>query len=227
MFLDKRLNYSGDKWFSLDGILQRQISAFLPSNSLGRILDYGAGNSPYRSFLSYKSYITLDITQNLTNSVDFIVNPEEKLPFDDSSFETVLLLDVLEHLPDPDRVLGEIVRVLSPGGRLFISVPFIYREHETPYDIARYTSFGIRNLINRHKGHIHRLDKVGNIYYTLLTLFLERGVSNGEINTLGLTGRVANFLIRQLVPLMVPLLRLPPSNQDGIYHHILIEVSFE
>ncbi len=45
------------------------------------------------------------------------------LPFEDASFDFVTCLEVLEHLYDPFRVLGELCRVLRPGGRLVMSVP--------------------------------------------------------------------------------------------------------
>ncbi len=116
--------------------------------------------------------------------------------------------------------------MLTANGRLFISVPFLYREHETPYDFARYTVFGMRELITRQQGKIVRLTKAGNVLYTFLSLFLERGIANGEINRLGVPGRVVNRLLRALVPVVAPLLCKEPNPNDGIYHHLLLEVSF-
>ena len=53
-----------------------------------------------------------------------------KLTFDDDSFDVVLNFDVLEHIPNPKIGLGEIFRVLKPGGRLLLSVPFMpHLEH--------------------------------------------------------------------------------------------------
>lgn len=209
-----------------DGIMQRQIAAFLPSYHLGRVLDYGAGNSPYREYISCDRYVTADVSQNLAGDIEYLLVPGECLAVDAASFDTALLLDVLEHAPDPDFILGEIRRLLAPNGRLLISVPFIYREHETPYDFARYTVFGMRELIGRQQGKIVRLSKAGNVFYTLLSLFLERGVANGESNRLGIPGRIVNRLLRTLVPVFAPLLCKAPNQEDGIYHHLLLEVSF-
>lgn len=44
------------------------------------------------------------------------------LPYDDQSFDVVMAAHVLEHLPDPQRALAEMVRVLKPGGMAFICV---------------------------------------------------------------------------------------------------------
>lgn len=45
------------------------------------------------------------------------------LPYGDASFDAVAIMDVLEHVPDPARVLDEVLRVLKPGGRLVAFVP--------------------------------------------------------------------------------------------------------
>ena len=60
-----------------------------------------------------------------------------------------LVLDVLEHLPGPDRCLAEIFRVLKPGGTLTIQVPFMYPIHDAPLDFHRWTKFGLRGAANR------------------------------------------------------------------------------
>ncbi len=210
----------------MDGIMQAQIAAFLPAKQVGRVLDFGAGNSPYRRFILCDCYVTADIQQNIAGNIEHLIIPGEPLPFAAGTFDLVLMLDVLEHVPDPAFVLGEIRRLLAPGGRLLISLPFLYREHETPLDFVRYTMFGIRELIAREQGMLVRACKAGNIYYTILSLFFERGVANGEINRLGVLGRLVNRALRTLVPLLAPILRRPPKNDDGIYHHLLLEVSF-
>lgn len=48
---------------------------------------------------------------------------EEKLPFDDATFNLVTMLDVLEHITDDKGKLREVYRVLKPGGALLLSVP--------------------------------------------------------------------------------------------------------
>lgn len=71
----------------------------------------------------------------------------DQLPFAAESFDTVLCTEVLEHVPDPKLVLDELVRVVRPGGRVILTVPFLYQIHEEPYDYWRFTVFGLRNLL--------------------------------------------------------------------------------
>jgi SAM-dependent methyltransferase len=220
-----RLISPAQRGLDIDGIMQRQIAAFLPSQHLGHALDYGAGNSSCRQYISCDRYVTADVSQNLAGNIEHLLVPDERLAVEAASFDAVLLLDVLEHVPDPDFVFGEIKRVLTDNGRLFISVPFLYREHETPFDFARHTVLGMRERIARQQGKV-RLSKAGNVHYTLLSLFLERGIANGELNRLGVLGRVVNRLLRTLVAVLAPLLCKAPNPDDGIYHHLLLEVSF-
>ena len=227
MYEDKRNVWRENRERNLDWFIHEQIAAFLPSGSLGRILDYGAGNSPYRSGLEFDKYVSADLAQNSLGSIDHIIRPGQPLPLADGSFDLVLLLDVLEHVSDPDYVLVEIRRLLGPEGRLIMSIPFIYREHETPFDYARYTSFGVENLLGRHGGYVVRRNKVGSVGFTLLSIFLSRGIVNGERIRQGLLGRSVNLVIRKAMPLILPFLMATPNPDDGIYHHLLIEAGFK
>ncbi len=73
------------------------------------------------------------------------------LPFSDASFDTVLLLDVLEHLPQPEAALAEARRVLKTGGKAIVQVPFLYPLHAEPHDFQRWMLHGLADLFTRHR----------------------------------------------------------------------------
>ena len=58
----------------------------------------------------------------------------KKLPIATNSIDSVLFLDVLEHLQNPDQALNEIFRVLKSNGVLILQVPFLYPIHDAAYD---------------------------------------------------------------------------------------------
>lgn len=58
----------------------------------------------------------------------YLQSDAEKLPFADASFDHIICSEVLEHLPDYQKVLQEIYRVLKPGGSLSLSVPRYWPE---------------------------------------------------------------------------------------------------
>ena len=71
----------------------------------------------------------------------------DSIPAGDSSFDVVLCTQVLEHVPQPRDALQEFRRVLRSGGSLIATVPFLWEEHEVPFDYYRYTRYGIEHLV--------------------------------------------------------------------------------
>jgi SAM-dependent methyltransferase len=117
----------------------------------GSLLDCGAGKVPFYGV--YKELVS-DITCTDWGSsphdlqhIDMEVDLSKKLPFKDSSIDTILLTDVLEHLSNPQLMLSESERILRSNGHILIFVPFLYWLHEQPHDYFRYTEHALANLI--------------------------------------------------------------------------------
>ena len=119
-----------------------------PMYITGKLLDVGCGSKPYRSFFPAADYIGMEI-HGSNHSADYYYNGKT-FPFPDGEFDTVLCSQVLEHVFNPDEFLSEIRRVLKPNGKLILTVPFIWNEHEQPNDYARYSSFGIKHLLDKN-----------------------------------------------------------------------------
>jgi SAM-dependent methyltransferase len=85
----------------------------------------------------------------------------------DEWYDYVLFTQVIEHLPEPANVLEELRRLLTPGGKILITGPLFYEEHEQPYDFYRYTQFGFRHLIEKAGLSIERLEWLEGYYGTL------------------------------------------------------------
>jgi SAM-dependent methyltransferase len=96
------------------------------------------------------------------------------LPFPDESFDRVIAAEVLEHIPDDERALRELVRVLRPGGRMAVTVPtrwpervcwaLDHRYHDTPGGHVRIyrqpdleTKLQRAGLVLRGSHHAHAL----------------------------------------------------------------------
>lgn len=128
--------------------LRDSVALYAP-NLQNRLLDVGCGSQPYRRYFGHVIYVGLDIDTPLNRAAaiaDYFYSGE-KFPFDDDSFDAVLCNQVLEHVFNPEQFLSEIHRVLKPGGRLLLTVPFVWDEHEQPFDCARYTTFGLHSLM--------------------------------------------------------------------------------
>ena len=92
-------------------------------------------------------------------------------PFKESEFDSVVTNQVLEHVFNPDEFLSEINRVLKTKGKLLLTVPFVWDEHEQPFDYARYSSFGLKSLLEKNGFEILDLRKSVNDYSVLAQLF--------------------------------------------------------
>lgn len=75
-----------------------------------------------------------------------LVADGHNIPFEDKTFDAIIIQAVLEHVLQPDKVVSEIHRVLKTGGLVYSETPFLQHVHEGPYDFTRYTESGHRYL---------------------------------------------------------------------------------
>lgn len=83
------------------------------------------------------------------NGVEACVADCHNLPFESASFDVVLCFQTLEHVEAPPQVLGELARICKPGGRIFLSIPWVRRTRVQP----RVPEF------SRGSGHIFELGR--------------------------------------------------------------------
>jgi SAM-dependent methyltransferase len=122
----------------------------LRDHARGRLLDVGCGKVPlygvYRDLVQENVCVDWQNTLHPSIHLDYVVDLGVPLPFEDESFDTILLTDVLEHLAEPSMALKEMARILRPDGKLIIGVPFFYWIHEAPHDYHRFTEFALRQM---------------------------------------------------------------------------------
>lgn len=116
----------------------------------GRIIDIGCGAQPYRSLVLMPTgpctdYVGVDLS-GIETPPDTVWDGWT-LPFPDASFDVALCTEVLEHAPDPQRVIDESFRILKPKGLLIATTPFFWVLHEVPSDYQRLTPFQLRRML--------------------------------------------------------------------------------
>ena len=206
-------------WIEL-ACLRRTAEALAP-HARGRLLDVGVGEKPYGALFvpRVSRYIGLEyppVADNLhpeiwerleeIRGVVDVFGDGQRLPFRDGSFDTLLSLEVLEHVPDPDRCLAEFARVLGPGGRLLVSVPFAAPLHQLPFDFYRFTPRGIETLLQRNGFEVERIEPRGNFASAAGST-----LSHYILRALGASGRHHDgsvTLSRWRAPLVLPLIAL-------------------
>jgi SAM-dependent methyltransferase len=118
----------------------------------GRVLDFGGGRKAhyfdaFGSWLADGSYESANIDPAMEPT--YVVDQFGGLPLDSHSFDMVVSINTLEHIYELDSTLDELLRVLKPGGRLVLAVPFLYRVHACPDDFNRPTASWWRETLSR------------------------------------------------------------------------------
>jgi SAM-dependent methyltransferase len=151
-----------------------------------KLLDVGAGTSPYEKYFKKLDYLAQDVKQNENQTIDYVGEIEAGLKeVKSSSFDYILCTQVLEHLREPQKVFEEFKRLLRPGGRLFLTTNFVYQIHMEPNDYFRFTEYGLRYLGEKNGFEIEHLKAQGGIFqvfsYLITTLPLRLGLDQNRV----------------------------------------------
>lgn len=130
----------------------------------GRLLDAGAGRLSYRFLLEglCESYTSIDIDVR-GEAVD-AVGDLQSLPLMENAFDTVFCTQVLEHVPEPQKAMDEVFRVLGKGGRAIFTVPHLAYLHNEPHDYFRYTKHGLRHMLEKSGFEIVDIVPAGGLF---------------------------------------------------------------
>lgn len=74
---------------------------------------------------------------------------EDLKNIDSESYEVILCTGLLEHIPDPQRIIDDFHRILKPGGRLIIGASAVFSFHECPNDFFHFTPFSFKLLFKK------------------------------------------------------------------------------
>jgi len=121
------------------------------------------------------------------------------LPVDDDSLDLVVAFDVLEHIPDHDRAVAEVHRVLRQSGRFLVAVPAdprLWSDHDVAVDhVRRYTRVTLREVLERGGFTIDSMDSWNVLLRPVVAL--RRRSSSGS--DLGTVNPVVNAGLRAVV----------------------------
>jgi SAM-dependent methyltransferase len=194
-----------------------------------KILDFGAGGSPYSVLFPNSQYSRADIAPG--TGMDFLVYPDGTTNAPSATFDLVISTQVLEHCVDPNLYLSECERVLRPGGKLLLTTHGTYQDHGCPYDFHRWTADGLRVQITTAGFVSEELTKLTTNARALAFLMLEHSGF-----WCGARPFVARFLLKviykiiqslrapfqYMVDSFYPNCRMVPANNDGAVLYIAL-----
>lgn len=140
----------------------------------GSVLDLGGGkDAEYLSYIKGTFSVT---TLNLDEDTrpDIFHDLETPLPIPDASYDHVLLINVLEHIYDYRQLLSEAARVVRPGGKIVIIVPFLFPVHPSPRDFWRFTDEALRRECEALSLSDITISPLGRGVFSAQFLFIDR-----------------------------------------------------
>jgi SAM-dependent methyltransferase len=193
----------------------------------GNLLDFGCGRKPYQTLFNVESYIGVDVEVSGHNHAKEAIDvyyDGRKLPFEDHAFDSIFSSETFEHVFNLEEMIPELYRVLKPGGQMLITVPFVWDEHEIPFDYGRYSSFGIRYLLEKNGFQVESLDKTGHFFLVLGQLWILY-----LYNLVHTRFKYLNLLIQILLlapfNVLVGLLSLIAPKHKGLYFNNVVLAS--
>ena len=148
-------------------LVAQYYQQFIPKHVKGKTLDLGCGKVPlygmYREYISDITCIDWENSLHDNQYLDLACDLTAPLPLENEQFDTIILSDVLEHLPNPENLWREMFRILTPGGKILLNSPFYCWIHELPFDYYRYTEFALKRFAESSGFHIIVLEAIAGI----------------------------------------------------------------
>jgi len=186
------------------GVIIRFIRKAAKDTKKGsKVLDAGAGEGNWRDLFNHCRYLTQDKGIGESewdySKIDYkgdIIN----IPCKNNEFDVILLTEVLEHLPEPYLALKELNRVLKKGGKIYLTIPFCFGEHETPYDYYRYTSHGLKYLLEKSDFKVNSIEKRGG-YFKYISFTMWHVIFMPFLNKKNFIKKILGWVIK--IPLII------------------------
>lgn len=153
--------FMGYHLFRLNKYLIKASASIKPGESL---LDVGAGECQYKDYFKQCKYTSQDLCigdKNWNYSHIDIKSEIYNIPVADGSFDNILCTQVLEHVKYPHKAFAEFNRILKKGGKLFVTCPQAWEEHQKPHCYFSFSQFALKMLAEENGFEIVSIEKEG------------------------------------------------------------------
>ena len=165
--------------YLIRNILSRPLFGLLEGN-LGRTLDIGGGsfyknlaNSTWSNYFVLEPDLNSLPESNDLNKIISISADAGTSPIKSDSFDTVIIIQVLQFIFEPTKVITEANRILKKNGRLIIQVPQSGNLHGVPHHYYNFTRFWLERTLAENNFKITEYIPLGGAWRTIASrLFL-------------------------------------------------------
>lgn len=147
----------------------------LPQGS--KVLCIGGGGLLDGMIKDHPATDTISIDIDPGRKPDMVMDATN-MSFDAGTFDAVYMMEVLEHVKDPQAALSEVHRVLKDDGRFVMSTPFVFGIHEEPWDFWRFTRYGLEHLLSGFE--VGSIRARNHYYRSIIVLFMRTIFSPGR-----------------------------------------------
>lgn len=131
----------------------------------GHLIDLGCGTAPffgiYRELVEEVTCVDWPESPHAIDHVDVAADLNRPWDLPGARFDTILSSSVLEHIWNHDVFWNETARVLRPGGKAILIVPFLYWLHEEPHDYFRWTRHALARACEERGLRVLELEPYG------------------------------------------------------------------
>jgi SAM-dependent methyltransferase len=192
--------------YYLRNLSSRQLFGALRRFCRGSVLDVGGWDfyeSAQAQHVPFDAWTALDLSDKkpptLSDSrIQFVVGDGCSMSYADCSFDTVLSIQVLEHVFEPNRMVNELCRVLKPDGHLIMLVPQTSTIHMVPHHYYNFTRFWILEAMRRNRMEIVDLKPLGGVWRSMashLVFFFFQGARCPGLTSAECTRNLAFYLL--------------------------------
>jgi len=183
--MHQKIRYYFSLYFPIRHYLRGDIKYFAKKYKFsGKILDVGCGEKPLGDLFLDSEYLGIDFADYSKNKdagtgkPDYFFDDEykksHKLPFEKEIFDHAVSFQMLEHHPEPQILITEMVRITKKSGFILITCPFIYALHEEPNDFQRLTHYKLKNFFEKNDCEIVGIKKQGSFFSAVSMLANEQ-----------------------------------------------------
>jgi SAM-dependent methyltransferase len=176
----------------------------------GKVLDVGGWDfylTARKREVQFESWTVFDLPDKVPPAIDdprvrFVGGDGCKLDFPDHSFDTVLSIQTLEHVFDPNQMFAELCRVLKPGGHLIVLAPATSTLHMAPHHYYNFTIFWFAEALHRSRMETLTLTPLGGRWSSLASHLVYFFLQSFHVAGMTVPGQRRSPLFWLMFPLM-------------------------